>query len=149
MIQDSQKAVLVSGAVTLNSGGTAAITSAAVDTQPDGVVYGKATFYLFTGTVATGGELSVYKIQSSTASAGSYADVTGATAGANPLDEDDDDAIAVIEVDLVRNSAERYLKVVASSDEAANCPIVAVVCVLSNGSIVPVDSSAYASYTSI
>lgn len=142
--------VSVSGAVTLNSGGTAAITSAAVDTLQNGVKYRHATIILLTGTVATSGELSVFKVQSSATSAGSYADVSGADAGANALDEDADDSYAIIDVDLNAAGANRFLKVVASSDAAANCPIVHVTCILSDpekGPYAAADISTIASLT--
>lgn len=142
--------VSVSGAVTLNSGGTAAITSAAVDTVQNGVKYRRATIILLTGTVASGGELSVFKVQSSSTSGGTYADVTGADAGADPLDEDADDSYAIIDVDLNAAQADRFLKVVASTDEAANCPIVHVTCILDDpekGPYAAADISAIASLT--
>lgn len=128
------KPVLVSPTTTLNSGGTASITSATIDT--DGYDFLVVAF--LSGTVAASGELSAAKLQSSDASGSGYADVTGAALSTNSIEAADDDSFALIRVNL--DGHKRYWQAVASTDAAADCPIT-VVAFLGKANISPVVAS--------
>jgi hypothetical protein len=121
--------VLVTEAVTLNTGGTTSATTAAIDTVVNGRKARRATFIIPVGTVAAGGGLSVCKVQDSSTSGGSYADITGAAI--TTIGDTDDDSIAVIDIDLVANGCDRFLDLVLTTAGAVNTDINAVVCLLS------------------
>jgi hypothetical protein len=90
------KEVLVSPTVTLNTGGTTAIASAAIDTL--GYKYLRVT--VIAGAIAASGDIDVFKLQSSTTSGGTYTDITGATAGADPFGATDNNKRYTINLDL-------------------------------------------------
>lgn len=128
--------VLVTAAVTLNTGGTTSITSAAVDTVQNGVKYNRIVVVAPTGTIAATGGLSVFKLQSSATSGGTYADVSNAAA-TDLLVAADDDSFAVLDIDLIKNGADRYIKLVATTAAAADCPLGTVVAYLLDGQSAP------------
>ena len=138
--------VKVFGAVTLNTGGTATATSAAVDTIQNNVRYDRAIVQLLTATIAANGNLSVFKLQSCDTSGGTYTDVTGGTATALP-DEDSDDVFLQIDVDLQKAGAKRYLKVVATTSAAANFVTIGCWINLTSGQVVPNKGDSVGSYT--
>jgi len=115
------KTVLVAPTTTLNSGGTANISG--VDSTIDTLGYDFLQVVVLTGTIASGGEVSVFKLQSSDTD-GSYVDYTGATVGADAAGDTDDDGRLVINVDL--RGKERYWQAVVSCDEAANTPVTVI-----------------------
>lgn len=127
---------LVTAAVTLNTGGTASATTAAIDTVVNGRKAQRATFIVAFGTIAAGGGLSVCKVQSSSASGGSYADITGASLSG--ITDTDDNLIAKIDVDLVSTGADRWLDLVLTTAAAADCPIVGAYCLLYDFQVEPV-----------
>lgn len=115
------KTVLVAPTTTLNSGGTANISG--VDSTIDTLGYDFLQVVVLTGTIASGGEVSVFKLQSSDTD-GSYADVTGATVGADAADDTADDSRLVINVPLA--GQKRYWQAVVSCDESANTPVTVI-----------------------
>ena len=127
--------VVFTDAVTLNSGATAAITSAEIDTVQNGVKYRYIEIYIRMGTIASGGALTVCKLQSASANGGSYSDVTGAaiTADAISNSNSSSDTTSVIRVDLQNANADRHLQMVISTDDSANSAIDFVTGVLSDG----------------
>lgn len=138
--------VKVFGAVTLNTGGTATATSAAVDTIQNSVRYDRAVVQLLTGTIAASGNLSVFKLQSSDTSGGTYTDVTGGALLTLP-DQDSDDVFLQIDVDLQKAGAKRYLKVVATTDAAADFVAVGCWINLTSGQVIPNKGDSVGSYT--
>lgn len=100
------KTVLAVAPVSLNN---ASATAIAVDaTRSSGV-----SFELTVG--ATTGAISVFKIQSSTSSGGTYADVTGATLTTLP-GATDDNKVYAIHIDLRDRNINEYFKVVLTED---------------------------------
>ena len=132
------KTVLVSATTTLNSGGTAAITSAEVDT----IGYDFCKFVVLTGTVAASGEVSVLKAQSSDTSGSGFADAIDA--GTNPIGAADDDSRYELNANLV--GAKRYWQIVASTDAAADCPVT-VIAILGKADKAPAEDAALIGYT--
>lgn len=137
--------VKVFGATTLNTGGTTTATSAAVDTIQNNVRYDRAVVQLLTGTIAAGGNLSVFKLQSCDTSGGSYTDVTGGALLTLP-DEDSDDVFLQIDVDLQKAGAKRYLKVVATTSAAANFVTIGCWINLTCGQVIPNKGDSVGSY---
>lgn len=100
----NEKTVIAVAPVSLNN---ASATAIAVDSG----AYTHATFELTVG--ATTGAISVFKIQSATASGGSYSDVSGATLSTLP-GATDDNKVYAIHVPLA--SANQFLQVVLTED---------------------------------
>lgn len=106
---------------TLNSGATADITG--VDSEIDTAGFDTLVVVFQAGTIASGGELSVAKLQASDTSGSGFADVTGAALEANVFGDTDDDKFAIIQVDLRGANSKRYWLPVASTDASANCDV--------------------------
>lgn len=136
---------VITDAVTLNSGGTAAITSGEVDTIQNGVKYRYAEFIIRTGTLASSAALTACKVASSDTSGGGLTDVTGAAFAADVISNanSSSDKFFKIVVDLEKNLASRYLKMVVSTDDAANSAIDSIWCVLSHGEKEPPADSVF------
>lgn len=133
---------LVTAAVTLNTGGTTSATTAAIDTVVNGRKARKACFFIAFGTIASGGGLSVCKVQSSSVSGSGFADITGATLAG--ITDTDDGLVAKIDVDLVSTGADRWLDLVLTTGAAADCPIVGAYCLLYDFDVEPVYDAGFA-----
>lgn len=106
------KLVQITAAVTLNTGTTASITSAAVDTK------GARSAFIFIdfGTIAGGGGLSVCKLQECATSGGTYTDVTGGSFGT--VADTQDNLFVGFAVDM--RGKQQFLKLVATTAGAVN-----------------------------
>ena len=118
---------------TTNTTNNSTFTSAAMDS-----IGGKAMRVIVKlGAIAAGATMTVCKLQSSSTSGGTYADVTGAALTAFPADTDDNKLI-IFEFDLLNGSTkDRFYKLVVTTGGAANSAIDTVIAEVLNLSVEP------------
>lgn len=123
---------MLTTATTLNTGGTASVTSGAFS-NTEGAEY--VLFVVAFGAIAGGGGLSVLKVQESTTSGGTYSDISNADyiAAGKTLADTSDNGVALI---LLRTRGRQlHYKIVATTAGAVNTIINSIVAVALPGKV--------------